>query len=56
MAETLLGRRQLLLAGIEATNTQPCAVWRRMIPSCGSTENVCAPEARLTLTPFVPGL
>ena len=42
--------------GNQATSTQPSAVCRRMIPSCGPTGNVCAPEARLTLTPFVPGL
>ena len=43
-------------AGNQATSTQPSAVCRRMIPSCGPTGNVCVPEARLTLTPFVPGL
>ena len=47
---------QRIRSRTHATNTQPCAVWRRMIPSCGPTGNVCAPADRLRLTPFVPGL
>ena len=53
---SLRRRGQRIRSRTHATNTQPCAVWRRMIPSCGPTGNVCAPADRLRLTPFVPGL